>query len=316
MFARIKTKIKHKLGIWDYKRDQRYNCEMNIVISNHTDKTKNLTIVCPLPIKQYHQNKITKLIINSSGSILNENKFHNQYISWKTDLKPNESKKFNYLFDIETKPIKVFINPELKLNDYRLSSTDKKWLEPNKFINSKNEQIKSISQEVLKNETNILNCILKINSFILAKLNYANPIKGLYSDQDALKMNDVDCGGYSTLFVSICQTIGVPARIICGFWIDRPGKEMHAWAEFMLPDKTWVPVDLSIQWLRDKRRESKFASLGLLGSDRVAVSYGCDLEIPNQSTNKLSKIDILQTPFILNQENIDIKYTLTSARLK
>ncbi|NJS41986.1 transglutaminase domain-containing protein [Candidatus Gracilibacteria bacterium] len=189
------------------------------------------------------------------------------------------------------------------LSDYSINHKDLKWIAPNKFIHSDDTKIKELIREVVGKENNLLTVIIKICEFIKEHLEYNNPIIGLYTDFEALHKKKVDCGGFSTLFISMCHNIGIPARLVAGYWADRPGKEMHAWAEFMLPDKTWIPVDLSIEWLRNKHRENKTAKIGYLGSDRVAMSIGCDFEIL-ENTNNQTSINILQTPFSIPKKTI------------
>lgn len=53
---------------------------------------------------------------------------------------------------------------------------------------------------------------------------------------------------YSTLFVALCRTCGIPARVISGIHIaDGRRLTEHAWAECFLPNYGWVPADVGAE---------------------------------------------------------------------
>ncbi len=312
MIKKIFPKIIEKVGLSDYNYPQKYSSTMEIILENTGKTTQKINLISPLPLKKYQQNLLTKLIINTAGNIQTEPKYCNQYICWKDEIKKGESKTFSYQFDISTNPINIPIDPSYVIDNYNHDHNNLKWLAPNKHLNSSSLNIHRLAQEIVGNEANILNIVLRFSDYIKENLEYGNPISGLYTDKDCLKNNVVDCGGFSTLFISLCQSMGIPARLVAGYWSDRPHREMHAWAEFMLPNETWVPVDLSIEQLRKANRESKFAAMGKLGSDRIAMSYGCDFKIL-EHTNEETLVDILQTPFIIpKNKDIKIEYKLDS----
>jgi transglutaminase-like putative cysteine protease len=83
-----------------------------------------------------------------------------------------------------------------------------------------------------------------------------------------------DCGGMGVLFVSVCRSQGIPARVLYGRWaISSQGGEKlgeveyhqwHAKAEFYAQGIGWVPVDVSSGVLHDKSKEG----LKFFGNDR------------------------------------------------
>jgi hypothetical protein len=134
----------------------------------------------------------------------------------------------------------------------------------------------------------------------------------LYSVTKALRLKTVDCGGYDTLFASICLALGIPARIVAGYWLGYKQNLMHAWLELQLPNGQWLPADPSVEALRKVGRSKKIGGLGKIGSDRIAFSYGCDIKLFEY---KNVVVDILQVPFILpetEQRKVKISNNLIS----
>lgn len=63
------------------------------------------------------------------------------------------------------------------------------------------------------------------------------------TEWDALSIRDGrqgNCDQFSTLFVALCRSVGIPARTVANtyLWGGR-----HVFAEIMVPDNGWVPVD-------------------------------------------------------------------------
>ena len=100
---------------------------------------------------------------------------------------------------------------------------------------------------------------------------------------DAKKGN---CTDFHSLFISMARSQGIPARFEIGYSIppDRHDGEIvgyHCWADFYLPDRGWVPVDISEAWKHPERHDYFF---GAHDADRVQFSLGRDVELsPKQS---------------------------------
>src|SRR3989338_8138740 len=68
--------------------------------------------------------------------------------------------------------------------------------------------------------------IIQANEFVISYLTYGNPIKGLYTAEEAREKRVVDCGGFDTLLQDELKHYGIKSEVVAGFWSD--GK-MHAW---------------------------------------------------------------------------------------
>ncbi|HPW78192.1 MAG: Transglutaminase-like superfamily protein [Bacteroidetes bacterium ADurb.Bin037] len=86
-----------------------------------------------------------------------------------------------------------------------------------------------------------------------------------------LENNHGDCGQVSLLFISMCRSLGIPARWESG-WMLHPGEiNLHDWAEAYLEGIGWIPIDQSFGL--QPGTERLFYSRGM-DSYRMAVNTG------------------------------------------
>jgi transglutaminase/protease-like cytokinesis protein 3 len=94
------------------------------------------------------------------------------------------------------------------------------------------------------------------------------------------------CGGKSLLFVSMCRFMGIPSRIVTGYfmrdgwtWLKnakfhKNWLDLHVWAEFY-EDGWWIPVDINIAQQTGKDYFGRFPTKTFKNKDiRVVVSRG------------------------------------------
>lgn len=92
-----------------------------------------------------------------------------------------------------------------------------------------------------------------------------------------LKSGRGECGEFSLLFVALCRAAGVPARPVSGFWADETNG-WHCWAEVLLPNGEWLPVDPTLGQGGPAAARFHFGSLD---NRRVAVCRANDVEAGN-----------------------------------
>lgn len=83
-----------------------------------------------------------------------------------------------------------------------------------------------------------------------------------------------ECGDFSALFVALCRAAGVPARPVAGLWANETNG-WHCWAEILLPNGTWLPVDAA---LGQGSRGAAEHFFGALDNRRVALCRTCDVD--------------------------------------
>ncbi|MDP3880842.1 MAG: transglutaminase domain-containing protein [bacterium] len=306
-------------GLKYYQKPQKLRCGYTVVVKNISEKVGSYTVILPVPLESESQKIISQPEFRPEPDFVSD-KAENNFALWKVELAPKHSASFNQYFEVERSPISVKINPAFTLDSYMGSKEGKKYLKKTQSL--KSSKTRALAKEIVYGERvestgeekSLALLIPKIYEYVAKKLHYGDPIEGLYSVEDALGLERVDCGGFSTLFIAICQELGIPARLVSGFWAKQSDRvpSMHAWAESMLPDGSWVPADISTEILRKQGRSSKFASLGKIGSDRVVFSHGCDIEL--QADKKKIKTEILQNPIVIaenksEQAHIEIEFS-------
>ncbi len=105
-----------------------------------------------------------------------------------------------------------------------------------------------------------------------------------------LEQGHGECTEYAALFVALCRAAGVPARPVTGFLAGKKPNDWHAWAEFMLPNGQWIPVDPTEG---DRGQYNQINSFGNTSNNRIAFCKTYDVHL-NGVLSGESKTDILQ----------------------
>lgn len=310
MMLNIVEKFKSWFGVVEqgadplfYQKPQIYSVRYEVSIKNNTDSVLFLYVALPIPSDMPYQ-KILKepQFFPKEVSLGQDSVFSNRYVYWKLELQPRVVEIVKEEFRIAVSSREIKIPQSLTLDDYEKDFTRLNLVKfQNAFINLEDERIKSVIREIIGGERNVSKVIWRLNEYVVSYLEYGNPITGLYSSKDALEKPKVDCGGFDTLLAAFCTTSGIPARIISGFFVGYKKNEMHAWLEIMLPNGEWIPADPSIENLRRRDKTKKSGRLGFVGSDRIALSIGC--EIPLKIAEQDVTVDILQNPVVLAEKD-------------
>lgn len=200
----------------------------------------------------------------------------------------------------------------LALADYQGRFDGEFYCQPDLSVQSQHPVILQRAGEFKNSTTLVLELINKLFDHTLELLHYGDPIQGLYTTQQALERNYVDCGGYATYLAALCRACQIPTRIVSGFWVGHHHNDMHAWLECLLPDGQWLPLDPSVAWLRARGRTIKLGGFNYLGSDRIVMSTGSHHEI-HHGDQRLP-LGIIQTPLLVSPTG-QIDY-LSSYRLR
>lgn len=184
----------------------------------------------------------------------------------------------------------------------------------NRFINGQDPRIKKLTGQLVKNERHVAKVARTFYEFVLGYLTYGKPIEGLYPYSQALEEKVTDCGGFSTLLLSLFQSVGIHGRLVVGFVTKEKLLtkllsrfeiypltfeffSMHAWTEILLPDDSWFPMDPSVEWRRNHNQSKRDGGFGKISSDRLVTSFGQDFSITVHGTKH--RIDLLQLPVYL-----------------
>ena len=110
--------------------------------------------------------------------------------------------------------------------------------------------------------------------YVVEHTEYVSPSPS-HGARECLLKGKADCGSYTALFVALCRARGLPARPVAGCWA-KGENQWHCWAEFLLPDVGWIPVDPSVGDRGPHEREFYF---GNLDNNRVALAKTFNLTV-------------------------------------
>jgi hypothetical protein len=303
------------LGLLPQERPRTYEMYYEVSLKNDSAFSQSCTLILPEPMSRERQELLSP-VTPAATVHHNESRFGNKYIAWNLDLGPQEEKGVETRVTAEIKPIdtRSLRHSSQTVHDYANQEAYTLYATPSSHLSLTEEVRRHLLRSLKPDTTPVSTLLEQIQEIVCKTLVYGNPIPGLYRADEAVKMQTVDCGGFSTLFVALCQSCGIPARIVSGFWTVPTKHAMHAWVEALHPSGTWIPIDPSVYWLRSQKRSWRSGEIGFVGSDHMIFSVGCDFSLEHEG--KKIEVDILQTPVLL-QAGTDIKmnYTFTSQRV-
>ncbi len=315
----IIQRLKEKVGLAFYLHPQKYDISCEVVLKNIASGTKDFHLILPLPRDGSGQRVLVQpVVFPHPRNVKKDQTFNNPYAVFVGTAEAGENLIFRYTAQITTEPRDVLPNQTFTSTDYdRLVPGElTMWTRPTFHIDSRDPRVLALAEEAKKGASDVSSILNNLNEFVIQRLKYGAPIDGLYTVDQVLKNDQVDCGGFDVLFVSLCRVLGIPARLVSGFWIGHKKNTMHAWAEVLLPDGQWLPLDPSVEYLSRKGRTLKSGRLGFVGSDRLVLSY--DADVPIEIDGQKVTADLLQHPFLVSAEertHFSISTNITAQRL-
>ena len=155
-------------------------------------------------------------------------------------------------------------------------------------------EIAEKAKNIIEGEENPYFAVKKIYDYVIDNVSYSViphltfDVLEIPESEFVHKNHFGDCGAQSLYFVSLCRSLGIPART-CGGWQLCPGYEScHFWAEFYLPNYGWVPADISLgqiaNYLPDITKEQKttFRDFFFCNQDPYRWTIQNDIDLPLQ----------------------------------
>lgn len=125
---------------------------------------------------------------------------------------------------------------------YTIPNEAKIYMQPTDNIQSSAAAIRSLAEEVAKDSRDDFERVAKLAMWVHDHLNYDLSYTGKNLDALAvLEQRRGVCAEYTTLFIALARSIGIPAKFVSGYSYGERGWERHAYAEVYLGK--WVPVD-------------------------------------------------------------------------
>jgi len=138
---------------------------------------------------------------------------------------------------INLKKKKVFL-PPISTKLFKQYTKSEKFLE-------QTPAIKKLTCQITKTDDSILDKLQSIFNFIVRNFKYCYPVKKRGVKYLNLKNLKGDCGEYSSLFITMCRVLKIPARNQTGFVIFPKQKKIteHGWSNIYLKPYGWVDID-------------------------------------------------------------------------
>ncbi|MCL4374295.1 transglutaminase family protein [Patescibacteria group bacterium] len=284
---------------------------------------KGQLIVWPLPQSNHYQT-IARLHYPTDTHCYKDRDWNNHFLVTSTN-------QTRISFYYRPRAVNRQIDPRWTRASYprSLVKPSRHLLQPNRFINGQDPDLIRLRTKLVREKsTGLAAVITACYRGVIEYLAYGRPTTGLYSYRQALRGKTTDCGGFSTLLLSLLQSLKIPGRLVVGFLIKKPtlldrslkalylrhstlaDLSMHAWAEALLPDGDWFPLDPALEWKRNRGLTKRDGGFGRIPADRLTTSYGQDFGL--KIKNRHYTIDLLQCPVILNTYQHNSKYHLFS----
>jgi len=213
--------------------------------ANETAKTIRLWL--PYPVSNDNQ-KIEDVVINGNynySGIHREAKYGNMilYAEW---YEPPEYPQLNFSFNVSRTEVIMKNFPE---EEGSFPVDVEEFLLPTNLSPTTGE-VKDHADQIIEGENTILDKATAIYDY-LVEHGERDPYLSFCGDGDVcelLKNLRGKCVDFSSVFVALSRSVGIPAREILGTRVAKDGDitgAYHCRAEFYLPGYGWVPVDPS-----------------------------------------------------------------------
>lgn len=285
-----------------------------------TEQTASCDLVAPIGQTQHLQVVDGPVLFSMTPrSLGHEDYFGNQFGHWSLTIAPGKKQVVTITYQLRTKGMRIKRDAMPRATEYQDTPTMRALLnQQGVSLAPKHPFVYENAEAIKHSYATLPERIDACLALVKKTLTYGNPIPGLYTATEALSKRTVDCGGYSTLLLSLLIACGIPARLVSGFWLNKGtttgDKAMHAWVELLTPQGSWIPVDPSVDALQEQHRTRRQGGLGIVGNDRFIVSVGSDLLLPLGDTTVHAPL--LQSPLLINAPStLQMDYHITTSYL-
>lgn len=125
---------------------------------------------------------------------------------------------------------------------YTIPNDVEVYLQPTENIQSTDPIFRKLAEDITKDSKDDFEKVAKLAIWIRDHMSYDLSYSGKNFDAISIYNNRVGvCAEYTTFFIALARSIGIPARFVSGYSYGDRGWERHAYAEVYLGE--WVPVD-------------------------------------------------------------------------
>ncbi len=149
---------------------------------------------------------------------------------------------FHYDFEVTPQPVHVVVDGvDGRQYDrdgelYRRYTRQETWLQTDGIILDRARSITAGLESPVDRARALFDWIIGNLEFVVGG-------SGPRDARSILEARAGDCEQFSLLFTAMCRSLGIPARTATNVW---PNGTSHVFAEVLLPDGRWLPVELSV----------------------------------------------------------------------
>lgn len=220
-------------------------------------------IVSPKPIKKYTDNHGNKILYFQSKNT----KLFNIQMRIEATLWKNEAHLVKSNINFQKNLV-----PSLRQH-----------LKNEKFL-EQTPAVKKMTHKIIKNSKYPLDQINEIFNFIVKNFKYCYPLSKRGVKNLVLSNLQGDCGEYSSLFVTMCRILGIPAINRTGFVIFPKQKTVaeHGWASTYSESLGWLDFDAQYAALEKNTRQGLKKYFGQRSDYRIIFTNGFNISLQPQ----------------------------------
>jgi len=135
-----------------------------------------------------------------------------------------------------------------------------------------NDKIRTLSKEIVGDETNPYRIAQKLFGWMDANITWASAreYSTFYNIPDyVIDRHHGDCGMMTLTFITLCRLNGIPARWQSGWEFKPPDDSMHDWGEIYFAPFGWVPMDVTYGLRKTEDETLKWFYLNGMDSYRL-----------------------------------------------
>jgi len=153
------------------------------------------------------------------------------------------------------------------------------------------------ASEIIAGETDLYTATYKLGEWVNKEIDYD---LNTLTAEAALKSSWVlenkagVCDEITSLFISLCRSVGIPARFISGTAYSNVNHsfENHGWAEVYFPGEGWIPYDVT------------FGQFGWIDPGHLALDYSLDAGEPSVKYSWRSRDSELESSSFEDSPNV------------
>lgn len=128
--------------------------------------------------------------------------------------------------------------------DFIKDESLKKYLMPDRFIESDDNVLISKANEITTGSKDSWEAAKRLSKWVAENISYAIP--GGVTARNTYDIRAGECGAHSMLLAAFCRAVEIPSRVVFGAMYAPNfggGFGQHGWNEIYMGDAGWIPVD-------------------------------------------------------------------------